>query len=73
MKILLAEDDLNLGKLLSFLLRKRNITVDWVQDGETAYEKIYGDGYDVAILDWMMPRLSGHRFVLQIAGGRISG
>lgn len=59
MKILLAEDDLNLGKLLSVLLRKRNITVDWVQDGETAYEKIYGDGYDVAVLDWMMPRLSG--------------
>lgn len=59
MKILLAEDDLNLGKLLSVLLRKRNIAVDWVQDGETAYEKIYSDGYDVAVLDWMMPRLSG--------------
>ncbi len=59
MKILLAEDDLNLGKLLSILLRKRNIAVTWVEDGEAAYEKVYSDGYDVLVLDWMMPRLSG--------------
>lgn len=59
MKILLAEDDLNLGKLLSIMLRKRNITVVWVTNGEEAYEKVYGDGYDVLVLDWMMPRLSG--------------
>ncbi len=59
MKILLAEDDLNLGKLLSVLLRKRNISVAWVMDGEAAYEQIYSDGYDVAVLDWMMPRLTG--------------
>lgn len=59
MKILLAEDDLNLGKLLSVLLRKRNISVAWVLDGEAAYEQIYSDGYDVVVLDWMMPRLTG--------------
>lgn len=59
MKILLAEDDLNLGKLLSVLLRKRNIGVAWVLDGETAYEQVYSDGYDVVVLDWMMPRLTG--------------
>lgn len=28
MKILLAEDDINLGKLLSMLLKKQNITVN---------------------------------------------
>lgn len=28
MKVLLAEDDKNLGRLLSMLLRKQNITVD---------------------------------------------
>lgn len=30
MKILLAEDDINLGKLLSMPLKKQNITVNWV-------------------------------------------
>lgn len=59
MKILLAEDDINLGKLLSMLLKKQNITVNWVQDGESAYNAVYADGYDALVLDWMMPRLSG--------------
>lgn len=59
MKILLAEDDINLGKLLSMLLKKQNITVNWVQDGESAYDAVYADGYDALVLDWMMPRLSG--------------
>ena len=59
MKILLAEDDLNLGKLLSMLLKKQNILTTWVQDGQEAYNKVYTDGYDVLVLDWMMPRLSG--------------
>ena len=59
MKILLAEDDINLGKLLSILLKKKNITVNWVQDGEAAYDAVYADGYDVLVLDWMMPKLSG--------------
>lgn len=43
MKILLAEDDINLGKLLSMLLKKQNITVNWVQDGEAAYDAVYAD------------------------------
>ncbi len=59
MKILLAEDDLNLGKLLMMLLKKQNINTVWAQDGEEAYSKVYADGYDVLVLDWMMPKLSG--------------
>ena len=59
MKILLAEDDTNLGKLLSMLLKKQNINVNWVQDGKAAYAAVYADGYDVLVLDWMMPLLSG--------------
>lgn len=34
MKILLAEDDKNLGRLLQNLLKKENIKTDWVEDGE---------------------------------------
>ncbi|MDY4920879.1 MAG: response regulator transcription factor [Phascolarctobacterium sp.] len=59
MKILLAEDDLNLGKLITMLLKKRNINTNWVQDGEAAYNEVYADGYDVLVLDWMMPKLDG--------------
>ena len=59
MKILLAEDDKNLGRLLQNLLKKENIKTDWVEDGDAAYEQCYRDGYDVLILDWMMPKLDG--------------
>ena len=59
MKILLAEDDKKLGKMLTLLLRKQNIVVDWLENGRAAYEKIYSDGYDVIVLDWMMPDLNG--------------
>jgi len=59
MKILLAEDDLNLGNLLSLLLKKQNIKTTWVKDGQEAYNEVYNDGYDVLVLDWMMPKLSG--------------
>lgn len=59
MKILLAEDDINLGTILTQLLRKQGINTLWVQDGESAYDKVYTEGFDVLVLDWMMPRLSG--------------
>lgn len=59
MKILLAEDDKNLGRLLSVLLKKNNIAVDWVENGDDAYAKVYSDGYDCLVLDWMMPGQSG--------------
>lgn len=59
MKILLAEDDKNLGKLLSALLKKNNIAVDWVEQGDAAYNRVYSDGYDCLVLDWMMPGMNG--------------
>ena len=51
MKILLAEDDKNLGRLLQNLLKKENIKTAWVEDGEAAYEQCYRDGYDVLIVE----------------------
>lgn len=59
MKILLAEDDRNLGKLLAVLLKKQGISVDWVEDGQAAYDRVYTDSYDVLVLDWMMPKMDG--------------
>ncbi|MHC0039636.1 response regulator transcription factor [Pseudoneobacillus sp. C159] len=59
MNILFAEDDENLGKLIFHLLRKEFHRVDWVRDGQSAYDYAMLTVYDVIILDWMMPRLSG--------------
>jgi DNA-binding response OmpR family regulator len=58
--ILLAEDDLQLGELIGFMLKKKaGYRVDWVMEGEDAYDYAVSSHYDVLILDWMMPNGDG--------------
>lgn len=59
MKLLLAEDDLRLGRLIEHMLKKEGHQVTWVKDGLSAYHEASYGGYDLLILDWMMPKLSG--------------
>ena len=60
MNILLAEDDIRLGELVSRLLKKKGgYQVEWVTDGEDAYSYATETHYDVLILDWMMPGEEG--------------
>jgi len=59
LNILLAEDDLQLGELLGFMLEKVDYKVDWVMEGEDAYQYAQASHYDVVILDWMMPNGDG--------------
>lgn len=59
MKILFAEDDKRLGKITYFMLQKEFSHVDWVDNGEDAYEYASSTPYDVLILDWMMPKRNG--------------
>lgn len=59
MRVLLAEDDSKLGKLIKHLLEKEAIQVDWVVRGDTAIDYAVHSPYDVIILDWMMPGVTG--------------
>lgn len=62
MKILLVEDDLKLGQSTLELLTYEHCQVDWAQDGAEALELVKSNqdtGYDVVILDWMLPEISG--------------
>lgn len=73
MRVLLAEDDDSLGEVIAEGLRGRGYVVDLVGDGETAlsYARCYD--YSVAVLDWLMPVLSGIEVVrrLRRRGARI--
>ncbi len=57
--MLLAEDDENLGAVLARGLREQGYVVDLVPDGETAAAYLRFYQYEVAVLDWRMPKLSG--------------
>lgn len=59
MKILIAEDDKDMAKILKIYLEKNGYTVDNAFDGEEAIDKLTQDKYDAVLLDWMMPRISG--------------
>ena len=61
MRILLVEDEEDLGKALQRSLRQEKYIVDWVQDGAEAWSYLISPEVDyvVAIVDWMLPSLSG--------------
>ncbi len=58
-KILLAEDDLNLGSLLKQYLISKGYNVDLVFDGEIAYKLFMKNEYDICLFDVMMPKQDG--------------
>ncbi|MBX8946441.1 MULTISPECIES: response regulator transcription factor [Lysinibacillus] len=59
MKILIAEDDNRLRKNIVHIIQKEFHQVDAVDNGQHALEYILFHSYDLVILDWMMPELSG--------------
>lgn len=66
MNILLAEDDEKLGKLIHHMLQKEMHMVDWVKNGNDAYDYARLTDYDCILLDWMMPGQSGINVCKQI-------
>ena len=59
MRLLIAEDELDLAEALTVLFEKNQFTVDAVNDGLSAYEYACADEYDAIILDVMMPKMNG--------------
>lgn len=59
MKILLAEDDPQLGDALQIGLRLQGFQVNWVRDGFAARHELGQTEYAMAVLDIAMPRTTG--------------
>ncbi len=59
MKLLLADDEKELSKALSAILKFNKYDVDCVYDGQAAYEAARDNAYDALIFDVMMPKMSG--------------
>lgn len=58
-RILLAEDDLNLGMLLVDYLEAEGFEVKLCKDGELALKAFQAGSFDLCLLDVMMPKLDG--------------
>ncbi|MBF2062842.1 MAG: response regulator transcription factor [Calothrix sp. C42_A2020_038] len=59
MRILLVEDDLEQLEPLQGVLSEAGYIVDGVEDGEIAQWLLSKKQYDLLILDWMLPNVSG--------------
>ncbi|AUN95183.1 response regulator [Pseudazoarcus pumilus] len=59
MRILLVEDDVDLGEGIRVALKSENYTVDWMRDGRCALHALETESFDLAILDLGLPRMDG--------------
>lgn len=58
-KILVAEDDLDIARLIQFQLKLNGYEVTAVGDGAEAMKRARRDQPDLMLVDWMMPVMDG--------------
>lgn len=68
-RVLIVDDERDVRFLLSMLFETSGLEVDEAENGEIALTKLEAGGYDVVVLDVMMPLLDGWG-VLRGLGGR---
>jgi DNA-binding response OmpR family regulator len=58
-RVLLADDEPDILAPVAYALRAEGFEVEAVEDGEQAFDAARTGGFDVVVLDIMMPKLSG--------------
>ena len=66
MNILIVEDETALAEAVEHILRKAGHSADRVADGQSALDYIRVGGYDLILLDIMLPRLDGISVLRQL-------
>ena len=65
-RVLIAEDEANLGELLQSYLAGRGHKITVTLDGRAALDALHSQPYDVALLDIVMPKLDGLEVLRQV-------
>jgi CheY-like chemotaxis protein len=66
-RILVIDDDLAIRVLLQAVLKRMKFEVDLAEDGAAGLERLASDnGFDLILLDLMMPRLNGYEFIERV-------
>lgn len=66
MRLLLVEDDQDLGVGIRMALQPEGYTVDWLTDGRQALSALHDDAFDLVILDQGLPGLDGLSVLKQV-------
>jgi two-component system phosphate regulon response regulator PhoB len=70
--ILLVEDEAEIRQLIALHLKRNGFDVDEAADGEEAHRKLEQNSYELVIVDWMLPGLSGLEITRMIRARRPS-
>ena len=65
-RILYVEDDVTLSFVTRDNLERAGYTIDYCDDGISAFEKISSGDYDLYILDVMLPKIDGYTLARKI-------
>lgn len=65
-RILLLEDDPNLGFVLQEFLQHKGYNVTLKEDGELGLRTYHEESFDICIVDIMMPKMDGLTFTKQV-------
>ena len=66
LRILLCEDDENLGTLTREYLEDKGFKAELFADGEAGYKAFLKGKYDICLLDVMMPKKDGYQLAQEI-------
>src|SRR6476619_856912 len=70
MRALICEDDNSIRNLVRIILQREGFEVDTAEDGIEATDKALRGGYEVILLDVMMPGMDGHQVLEQLKNRR---
>ncbi len=71
LKVLLADDDLDILSFIKTKLSENNIQTIAVSNGKEALVEIESNKFDVIVLDWMMPYIDGFSLVKKVRESNI--
>ena len=71
LKILLCEDDENLGMLLREYLQAKGYATELCADGEAGYKAFLKNKFDICVLDVMMPKKDGFTMAQEIRSSNV--
>lgn len=72
MRILLVEDNEDLGEAIEKRLRAAGHSVEWVRDGADVVPTAQGQDFDAVALDLMLPNRDGISLIAELRRGRFS-
>ncbi|HPZ07650.1 MAG TPA: response regulator [Candidatus Eremiobacteraeota bacterium] len=64
--ILVIEDDFNLIKLITYILKKEKYDIITARNGEEGIEKVRANNPSLIIVDLMMPVMDGYKFLMKL-------